>query len=362
MSDKRRAILRLDGPDIPQDMIEVPSTGFIIGRLDTNELALKHSKISRQHVRLELIEGGLSVEDLGSSNGTYVGDKRLEPRSPEAIELGQIIRIGPFTLTFEDIREIEDKPQLPATEMLKKDISSPLAPPTVKSNEDTIPPIGLDTVAPLQPLMPPPSLIADVAASPPRAGEIYVPPSPPPPQIPQDRDLTSPNGKPPQEPVVIGLAPKSNYLNYLPGIFREDTFLGRFLLIPESINMPIEWLIDNFEMYLQPQHAPETFLHWYASWFDLYIPQQMPFERKQQFVKEIADLYPTRGTRSSLARHLELVFGVKPVIEEPDDKPATFTVVLNLGTSGDTELNREIAKHVIESQRPAHTSYVLTIR
>lgn len=356
MSDKRRAILRIIGPDVTQETVEVSPSGVTIGRLDTNELSLKHSKISRQHTRLELTEGVLTVEDLGSSNGTYIGDRRLEPQKPEKLELGQAFRVGPFTLTYEDLREVDDSPELPSTQALSRDVSP--VPPKREEVLDTLPPLDVNQIVPLDNTIVP-SIIAD---SPSTRMDVILPPSPPPPQIPEER-LPAPNGKGPRDPALVGIPSDfSSYLNYLPGIFREDLLLCKLLLIPESINTPIEWLIDNFEMYLQPQYAPDEFLHWYASWFGIYMPEKLSIEGKIRLIKEIPNLYMARGTRKSLTRHLELVFGISPVIEEPEDKPATFTVILNLGQSGDTEENRDMAKFVIESQRPAHTNYILTIR
>ena len=50
----------------------------IIGRSSTADLPLSDPFLSRQHARLLLTDDGLSIEDLGSRNGTFVNGVKLD--------------------------------------------------------------------------------------------------------------------------------------------------------------------------------------------------------------------------------------------------------------------------------------------
>lgn len=53
---------------------------FTIGRSVDADIVLNHELISRQHLRVSLIKGVLWIEDLGSSNGSWLNERRL-PRN-----------------------------------------------------------------------------------------------------------------------------------------------------------------------------------------------------------------------------------------------------------------------------------------
>ena len=64
-----------------------------IGRRLENELVLVGDKVSRDHAAIENENGGYSVLDLGSANGTFVNGQRVE-RSP--IAAGDRLRFGNY--------------------------------------------------------------------------------------------------------------------------------------------------------------------------------------------------------------------------------------------------------------------------
>lgn len=72
-----------------------PST--IIGRsMEHCEIALNDSFLSQQHARLELRGDQWVLEDLNSTNGTFVND--IEVRGATVVEEGDIIRVGRIEL------------------------------------------------------------------------------------------------------------------------------------------------------------------------------------------------------------------------------------------------------------------------
>jgi pSer/pThr/pTyr-binding forkhead associated (FHA) protein len=75
-----------------------------IGRVPTNDLVLAERGISSNHARLVFDHNGqLYVEDLGSTNGTFVNGSQVDGLSPVAF--GDEIQIGQVRLRLERARK-----------------------------------------------------------------------------------------------------------------------------------------------------------------------------------------------------------------------------------------------------------------
>ncbi len=75
----------------------VPVSGnMVMGRATECELALDDTFISQQHARLFAKNGSWFVEDLGSTNGTFVNDQRLA--APAMVQPGDRVRVGTTVL------------------------------------------------------------------------------------------------------------------------------------------------------------------------------------------------------------------------------------------------------------------------
>ncbi len=70
----------------------------ILGRAPDAAVWIDVPGISRHHARLVLAGQQATLEDLGSKNGTYVGDQRVT--SPRTLDDGDQIRLGPIVMTF----------------------------------------------------------------------------------------------------------------------------------------------------------------------------------------------------------------------------------------------------------------------
>jgi class 3 adenylate cyclase len=71
------------------------SDGMVIGRAaDQCDFVLAHPTVSRRHARLRVAGEALQVEDLGSTNGTCVGEQALKAGEPAALQAGTKLRIG----------------------------------------------------------------------------------------------------------------------------------------------------------------------------------------------------------------------------------------------------------------------------
>lgn len=69
---------------------------IVVGRDASCQLRLADLRVSRRHVRFKVTADGATVEDLGSSNGTYVNSLPLY--GPQQIYNGDVIEIGGATL------------------------------------------------------------------------------------------------------------------------------------------------------------------------------------------------------------------------------------------------------------------------
>jgi len=127
------------------------SDEFVLGR--AGDLRLGDARVSRRHARVYRLDGEFWVEDLKSSNGTYVNDQKIAAATKLAHE--DKIRVGPFSMRF-DLAQPEHGPTMP------HDPVDPTIPPTPKG-----PGAAGEQPQPPQPVGPGPGA---APAAPPRPG------------------------------------------------------------------------------------------------------------------------------------------------------------------------------------------------
>ncbi|MEO8361589.1 MAG: GAF domain-containing protein, partial [Vicinamibacteria bacterium] len=96
-------------PGMPPRVVAVGEGDHRVGRASDNEIPVAHPSLSRHHARLRVAGGVILLSDLGSSNGTFLRDKRvreMELRFGDAFRCGDVI----FTLS----REAPELPTLNA--------------------------------------------------------------------------------------------------------------------------------------------------------------------------------------------------------------------------------------------------------
>jgi pSer/pThr/pTyr-binding forkhead associated (FHA) protein len=69
-----------------------------IGRHPDSDIFLDDVTVSRRHVEVERTPAGYVVRDVGSLNGTYVGQRRIDAESP--LGNGDEVQVGKFKLVF----------------------------------------------------------------------------------------------------------------------------------------------------------------------------------------------------------------------------------------------------------------------
>ena len=85
----------------------------ILGRDPACEVWIDARGVSRRHARITVQANGVTVEDLASTNGTFVGSAKV--KSARSIADGDVIGLGPETVTF---RAWSEGP--PATEPVRR--------------------------------------------------------------------------------------------------------------------------------------------------------------------------------------------------------------------------------------------------
>jgi len=88
-------------PDLDEGQdFELDSAQLTIGRGGQNDIAIGTDEYaSARHARFEPRQDGVWVQDLGSTNGTYLNGMRLE--NPRRLTEGDIVRVGETDLRFE---------------------------------------------------------------------------------------------------------------------------------------------------------------------------------------------------------------------------------------------------------------------
>jgi pSer/pThr/pTyr-binding forkhead associated (FHA) protein len=80
---------------------ELDSAGISIGRGRPNDVALDGDEFaSATHARVEPRRDGVWIEDVGSTNGTFVNGIRLS--RPRKLAVGDLVRVGETDLRFEE--------------------------------------------------------------------------------------------------------------------------------------------------------------------------------------------------------------------------------------------------------------------
>lgn len=321
---------------------------YTIGRNPARDLHLDSPVVSNMHGRIEAGPQGAHLIDLGSTNGIFIGERRLPPNQPYPLVPGEEVRIGPFILIY-----VPPGVPYPPEEVASAVAETPEPPPGVAE----LPPMAEAT----------PDKAMEVETSEGVAGEaataavapLEKPVAPPP----SEKPVIVAQEFPERLPVRYTAPPDgldSRYLRYLPAIFQENEFLGRYLRIFETIWEPLEWRQNHINLYFDPRTCPPSLLPWLASWLDLTINPYWPEARIRRLIAEAADLYRWRGTAYGLKRLIEVATGVTPTITEEPSQPFVFHISLTIPP--DSDVDARLIDDLVRTHKPAHAGYILDIR
>jgi phage tail-like protein len=336
--------LEIRYPDGRQVTVDLLKRQMAIGRASDVDIPISDGQVSRRHAYLLCGPEGVRLVDLGSANGTFMGPNRLPAQQPIPLADGAVVRVGQTIMRFSAAKgEVVTPAEPPAP-------SAPAAPTSLLRPET-------DTA------IKPPAPAAPPAGAPPAASiPAFTPPPAPPP----------PAAEEPAQPAQPASAPStakgySTYLKYLPPIYSDDDFMGRFLLIFETILSPIERTVGNLHYYFDAEMTPPELLPWLASWLGLALDERWPDDQRRALILAAVELYQWRGTRRGLSEFLRLYTGLTPEIVElgVGRRGATaadaFRFTVRLKVPDPSKVDRAVVEAIIEAEKPAHTGYSLEI-
>lgn len=186
------------------------------------------------------------------------------------------------------------------------------------------------------------------------------------------------------------IRPLTRYLEFLPQIYREIDFLGRFLQIFEATFEPDVQILANLWAYLDPLTAPQGMLEFLAYWMGWQILPYLTLEQQRSLIRNALEIYRWRGTRQGLRLYLHLATHLPLDEHQPheDDKhigiyeffsrglvlgethlgfdavmggvrPFHFTVCLR--PEPNNFVDEQLVRTIIEQEKPAFCTYDLLI-
>jgi hypothetical protein len=79
-----------------------------IGR-ENAAITLQDNEVSRRHAVIRPLQEGLEIQDLGSTNGTWVNERRVG--GPTVLRPGDVLRLGQFTFEVQPDAVVAPAPQ-----------------------------------------------------------------------------------------------------------------------------------------------------------------------------------------------------------------------------------------------------------
>ncbi len=129
MSEQQHQLIVQKGPQ-PGKIFLLITENISIGRDPMADISLNDPEVSRQHVRLTQTASGYVLEDLGSTNGTFINGEQLEADTPTPLIPGQTVSMGSgVTMLYEVVGPEPAEPE-PAEELFdafSPTVSEPVA-------------------------------------------------------------------------------------------------------------------------------------------------------------------------------------------------------------------------------------------
>ncbi|HKY54829.1 MAG TPA: FHA domain-containing protein [Anaerolineales bacterium] len=130
MASHFQLIMR-SGPT-PGAVFNLGGDQLTVGRDSSNDIVINDAEISRRHARLTFQGGKYILEDLGSTNGTFVNGQRLA--GPRVLKAGEVVSFGEqIVLVYEassfDPAATVASPRASAVPSISRPVAPPPPPP-----------------------------------------------------------------------------------------------------------------------------------------------------------------------------------------------------------------------------------------
>lgn len=168
----------------------------------------------------------------------------------------------------------------------------------------------------------------------------------------------------------------SAYLKYLPAIYWDDHFVGRFLRIFEDILSPIQNTVNRRADQFDPGLASDEMLAFLSSWVGADDMGEIAGPQARKLVRRAVTLNQWRGTKHGLRMALEVVTNRRPYITEysqgfvlgedavlglntslEDGQPLRFHILFDCR---EDEVNSALVDAIIRRYKPAAAVYSIS--
>ena len=176
----------------------------------------------------------------------------------------------------------------------------------------------------------------------------------------------------------VALRPASDYLRYLPALYWEDGFLGRFLSIFEDILTPIQVAVNGLPQQFDPALSSSPMLELLAGWVGADRLDGLDEKKWRRLIKAGLVLHGSRGTKKAMRMALEIMTGHRPFITEyssglvlgedaslglntslDSGAPLRFHVAFDCEAS---DVDTALVHTMIQRYKPAHVTYTVWYR
>jgi len=152
-----------DGPD-PGQRTDLEGRGLLLGRDPTCDLVINDVEVSRRHARLIAQSGGYAIEDLGSTNGTFIDGERID--GVVSLKSGASIRFGDrVSFVYEEV-PADEAGTMSVPVKQEKPSTTPHYMPVPRYPTPPPPPVYMPEPAPPEMLQPAPAAAQEPALAP----------------------------------------------------------------------------------------------------------------------------------------------------------------------------------------------------